>query len=274
MDRSALANWEAAGKAWRPRPPLTPGAQDIEWYERAARETRVAGSLRALQLGVTPGIAVMAWPQTSSIVAVDWAAAMIRHVWPRAGLPPGAAVVRANWFAMPLADNSRDFVISDGCFTVIGGIQAARDLNREVSRVLKPAGTFAIRMFCRGDEPPAVEQVFDDLLNGRQTDLGLFRFLLAMAVQGDDPTGVSTSDVGRLWKERVANPARAARQFDWLDSDIISLERWRTQQVRYVFFTLAEFRALVAPYFDVVSCDIPDYPCGQHFLRLTLVNKK
>jgi len=274
MKQESLEYWEARSSSWGPAPPLSPGSDDIDWYARTAHEAAISGiPLRALQLGVTGGIATMEWPGSCALVALDWSTAMIRDVWPRDGLPPGAAVIRADWHAMPLADSSREFAAGDGCYTMLGSLEAAAALNQEVSRVLTPGGTFAIRCFARGDVPIDVDQLFDELLSGEQGNFGLFRWLLAMALQGEQRIGVRLGEVWRVWHDRIPRPEELRERFNWTAGEIDSMERWARQEIRFVFPTVDELCEIAAPYFDVVGCDAPDYPDGRHFPRLTLINK-
>jgi SAM-dependent methyltransferase len=246
----------------------------MAWYEQAARGGCATNSpLRALLLGVTAEIATMDWPVRTNLVAVDWAEAMIKRVWPVAGLPPYAAVIRADWFDMPLGESSLDFVVGDGCYTALGSLDKADTLNRAVSRVLRPGGRFAIRCFSRSEESLDVDHLFDELLTGRHTDLGLFHWFLMMALQGEQRDGVRLDKLWRVGHERVPHPGEYIERFGWIPEEIANIERYRVLDDSYVYPTIAELKEIAAPDFHIHQCDIPNYPHGQHFPRLILEKK-
>lgn len=271
MQQGSQANWESAAGKWQHRPPITPAADDIAWFEHVAR-ARGPGA-RALLLGVTAGIATMNWPADSQLTAVDWSAGMIDKAWPREGLPPHASVVQADWMAMPLPAGSRDVALGDGCYTALGSLDAVVALNRAVAAVLKPGGVLALRCFARGTSRASVDEIFDALLAGREKNLGLVRWQLMMALQGDDTEGVVLDDLWQLWRERIPDPAALIDRHGWFPHEVTNIERYAGQQARYVYPTVEEMRAAAAPVFDLVDCDIPAYRCGEHFPRVRFVKR-
>jgi hypothetical protein len=196
---------------------------------------------------------------------------MIERAWPHTGLPAQTHIVQADWMNMPLRDASCDVVLGDGCYTAIGSLTSITAMNRAVARVLARGGIYALRCFSRGEQRAGVDELFDDLLSGRQTDLGLFRWLLMMALQGDGRDGVRLDDLWRTWQARV--PASTVARFQWRPSDLASIERYAGQRVRYVYPTIDEMREAAAPSFDLVDCELPDYPAGEHFPRLTFIRR-
>lgn len=271
MKQGSHANWESAAGKWQHRPPITPDPDDIAWFERT---TRAPGAgPRALLLGVTAGIATMGWPAGSELLAIDWSAGMIDKAWPRAGLPPAATVVQADWMAMPLPARSRDIALGDGCYTALGSLDQVVALNRAVSRVLEPGGVLALRCFARGTTRASVDEIFDALLAGREKNLGLVRWQLMMALQGDDTEGVVLDDLWRLWHERIPDPAAQIEQHGWYPHEVANIERYAGQQARYVYPTVAEMEAAAAPDFALVECDVPAYRGGEHFPRLRFVKR-
>ncbi len=272
MHSVALPYWEARALQWRVMPPLSPGAEDVDFYERCAAELGATGSHnpRALLLGVTAPIATMRWPAATELVALDWAAAMFRLVWPRTGQPAATARVRGDWREMPLAASSRDIAVGDGCFTTFARLDDARLMVGELWRVLRPGGVLAMRSFCRPDAPLDFEPLFADLLSGKMRNLGLFRWLLAMAVHGETTEGVSLHAVWRTWNAHVPDPAQYRKQLGWESEGIESLERWRDLDSRYIFPSREELYALVSPHFEVIASETPGYEWGQLFPRMLM----
>src|ERR1700691_4807012 len=65
--------------------PLVPTQKDLRFMEGAVEGwaySHPGENLRALLLGVTPGIAGMQWPEGSLLVAIDRSIGMVRDVWP------------------------------------------------------------------------------------------------------------------------------------------------------------------------------------------------
>jgi len=274
LDSTDKANWESSATAWHHRPPLTPHRDDIAWFERIARKGGRRTTTRALLLGVTAGIATMRWPADTTLIAVDWSARMIETAWPRTGTPPGTCVVQADWMHMPLIEAAFDVALGDGCYTAVGSLASIVAMNRAVARVLAPGGIYGLRCFSRGEQRADVDELFDELLSGEQRDLGLFRWLLLMALQGDDPSGVVLDELWRVWHERVPAPAALAARYQWRDADLASIERYAGQYARYVYPTVEEMREAAAPDFDLLDCELPNYPAGEHFPRMTFVRRR
>jgi SAM-dependent methyltransferase len=196
MDRKALGYWNRIAGGWRIGAPLAPSAADLAWFQAHIIEALRRSGLRgALVLGVTPGLATLDWPPQAPLVVIDWAAEIFRHRWPCAGLPPGAAPVRADWRQLPISDASVDLVAGDGCYTALAPAADARLLSAEVHRVLRPGGLLCLRAFVRSARVPPARELFERLRAGQYADLDVFRWLLAMAVQADSRDGVALGDV-------------------------------------------------------------------------------
>jgi SAM-dependent methyltransferase len=272
-DEAALAYWESRAREWRVAPPLTPAKDDIAWYEAtvAACATSAGGRpLRAVLLGVTPGIATMRWPQGTALLAVDWAKGMLQHVWPRFGFPDQTDVVRADWRELPLATGSIDLVIGDGCYSAMGALAGARRLNREINRVLAPGGWYCMRAFCRAERPTSPAALFEELASGRADNLDLFRWRLAMAVHGESVEGVSLGKVWRLWQDHIEAAPAVLDGRSWPADQRTNMARWEGVEARFSFPSLRELRALADPGFDLVACERPSYPSAEHFPHLLM----
>jgi len=269
MDRTARAHWERLASSWRIVVPLAPGPDDISWFEREAAQVE-ASPLRALLLGVTAGIATMRWPAATRLLVADWSTSMLKNVLPASGAPEGAVIVCADWRQMPLAARDLDAAIGDGCYSALSGAQAIAEFNAELHRVLRPGGRFLIRSFCRPAMPLQVSGLFKELLDGRIQNLDLFRWLLAMALQGPSQQGVAMRAVWEVWAKYVPDRRAMRERMNWSEDGLANIERWAQAEGRYTFTTLEELRQLAAPCFDVVGCDTPAYERGALFPRLHL----
>ena len=270
-DRAARAYWETRAPDWRVSPPLTPAPEDIAWYEAtvaACARSSGTGQPRAILLGVTPGIATMRWPEGTSLIAVDWAQGMVAHVWPRAGFPEHTDVVRADWRELPLASGSVDLVVGDGCYAAMGSLAGARRLNREIRRILKPRGWHCARAFCRSEKPGSLAALFEELDRGLVDNLDLFRWRLAMLVQGESDEGVSLGKVWRVWRDHVRDARSVAP--GWSADQRLNMARWENVEARFSFPTISELRGLAEPDFDLVTFEWPKYASAEHFPRLLM----
>jgi len=271
VDGAACSYWESRSRDWRVSPPLTPAPEDIAWYETtvgACAQSMAARPLRAVLLGVTPGIATMSWPAGTSLVAVDWAQGMVAHVWPRAGFPERTQVLRADWRELPLASGSIDLVVGDGCYAAMGSLAGARDLNREIRRVLKHGGWYCTRAFCRSDAAPSVQALFEELAADGVDNLDLFRWRLAMAVHGQSVDGGALGSVWRRWQHHSRDVPTDTRR--WSADKRVNMVRWETVEARFSFPSLAELRELANPGSDLVAREWPGYPSAEHFPRLLM----
>ena len=271
-DRAALAYWNAISGGWRIAPPLSPSAEDIQWFETSAGCLKAvpAPPPGALLLGVTAAIAHMRWPPETSLVAVDWAWGMLRNAWVRPEGRIWAPPICADWRAMPLRTASRDVAAGDGCYTALGSYENAARMNAEIGRVLRDGGLYCLRAFARPERPEPVAGLFDELAQGSLRNFDLFRWRLAMAVQGSSHSGVVLSEVWRCWSEHVGATRGLAERYGWADSSVRTLERWKTVAMRYYFPSLEELHALAAPCFEVLSCEIPGYAWGERFPRIVM----
>jgi SAM-dependent methyltransferase len=262
-----------AALRWRFAEPIAPAGEDLGWFERElARLSASPGvtSVRALLLGVTPGIATMRWPGATSLVAVDWSEAMFQHVWPREGIPEHASTVCADWRELPIASGRCDVVVGDGCYSALPGLADMALLNAELHRVLRRAGHVCMRCFCRPSSPLDAKQLFDRLLSGRIKNLDLFRWLLAMTVHGQSRTGVALRTVWRVWKRAVPDTRALQAQIGCSEDEVANMERWADSSMSLSFPTLQELRDLAAPQFEVLATDAPSYAWGECFPRLLL----
>src|ERR1700752_3354611 len=253
LDRSALPYWEARSASWGVATPISPGADDILFYEAgAARNARPDGDTIALLLGVTPAIAAMRWPRGTRLAALDWADGMLRRVFPRGGAPERSSRLRGDWREMPLAAVCADFVVGDGCYSTFPDFEGPARMNREVARVLRPGGEFCLRCHRRPDAPASVPEFFARLRSGAIRDLDMFRWILAMAVHGDSTRGVPLAGVWRVWHEHVPDVRAEQARLGWSAQAVANTESWRDARSRYVFPSLAELRGLAADAFELV----------------------
>jgi SAM-dependent methyltransferase len=269
MERSARSYWDRIALRWRIAEPLAPGREDIDWFED--RTVRYGStSNRALLLGVTAGIATMRWPAATTLVAVDWSPGMLKNVWPAEGTPDSTRVVCADWRELPVADASVNLMVGDGCYTAIGTMANAALLNAEMRRVLEPEGLVLMRCFCRSAAGLEIDYLFDELFARRIGNLDLFRWLLAMALQGACATGVPVRAIWDQWARRVPDARSLQARMGWTDDALENMERMAVATMNYSFATLDELLRVAAPGFEIIDHDTPSYAWGELFPRIVL----
>jgi SAM-dependent methyltransferase len=269
MDRTARSYWDEIALRWRIAEPLAPGRTDVDWFERQAAR-HATGGTRALLLGVTAGIATMRWPAGSRLVAADWSTNMLKNVWPAGATARAAPVLCADWRELPLRSGSVDLIAGDGCYTALGTLAGAAALNAEMHRVLRRGGCVLMRCFCRPAAGLRVDELFEQLLSRRIRNLDLFRWMLAMALQGDSASGVAVREIGEQWARRVPEARALQARMEWTDDALTNMERMATATMTYNFASLDELLRAAAPAFELIERDIPDYAWGELFPRIVL----
>jgi SAM-dependent methyltransferase len=269
MERAARSYWDQIALSWHIAEPLAPGRADIAWFEHQAARYEVKPA-RALLLGVTAGIATMRWPAGASLFAADWSTNMLKNVWPTAAAPAGAGVICADWRELPLPDAGFDLVLGDGCYTALGSMGGAAALNAEMRRVLKRRGLVLLRCFCRPASGLRIDDLFEALFARRIRNLDLFRWLLAMALQGPAATGVAVRAIWEQWVRRVPDGRALQPHMGWSDDELANVERMAAAKMIYNFASLDELLQAAAPAFEIVGHDTPDYAWGGMFPRIVL----
>ena len=169
---------QAEGVGWRNfpgvynrlAPPLRPAPSDVERMRRAisGRDDRI------LLLGVTPGIASLGQDMT----AVEGSQAMINKLWP--GDEPDRRAMVGDWTNLPFTVGQFGSVIGDGALnSSAGGIES---LIGEISRILRPDGVAAQRIFASPDEREPLERVHEDAVGGRIGNVHALKWRIAMAI--------------------------------------------------------------------------------------------
>lgn len=255
-------HWERHAIDWRHfGSPLRPSPEDVVWMERALLSATPAP--KALMLGVTPELAAMRWPIGTRLMAVDRCPAMIRHVWPRDHVPPGAVALRGAWNLLPLVDGVLDVVVGDGIDTLIAFPHEADALFAEVRRVLRPDGLFLLRAFVRPLQGESLDAVHDDLAAGRIGSFHAYKWRLAMALHGALAEGVLPAEIWRAWRECVPDPAVLVRQTGWPPEAVATIDAYRESPARYSFPTLDELTQALGRHFVVTVPHLPGYELGE-----------
>jgi SAM-dependent methyltransferase len=241
-----VANWSYVG------PPLRPSPSDTAVVQRVVAGLR-AGA-RAVVLGLTPEIVGCDWPADVRLFAVDHSPAMIEALWPPARGPMHAEAMLADWCAMPIESGTIDLVAGDGCYVLFAHPHGFAALTREVRRVLRHGGHFAIRVFLRPDEPESVADIAHAVAAGEVGSVHALKLRLLAALHGASGDGSRLDDVWQAWKTMPPLPAVLAGVRGWTTEEITGIESYRGMQARYFLPTLCEFRQSVGSHLREVEC--------------------
>ncbi|MCC7273122.1 MAG: methyltransferase domain-containing protein [Alphaproteobacteria bacterium] len=259
-------NWSQASRQWASLgSPLRPSSQDIEACERAIARHAVARSRRfsSLLLGVTPELASCRWPPGTRLVAVDNSPVMIAALWPAPGVPAGAQAICGDWRSLPLEGGSIDAVVGDGCYATLTFPGDGEALGREVVRLLRPDGLFAIRVFLRPERAERLADLRAAVAAGRVGSVHALKWRIAAAVQPATREGVRLADIWEAWQTFAPAVAPLVGQPGWRTDEVGSLMRYRDNATRYYFPTVGEFRDVAHRFFVEAGCTHGSYELAE-----------
>ena len=140
----------------------------------------------------------------ASLVAVDWSAAMIAHVWP--GDTDARRAVLGDWLAMPLRGRQFSAVIGDGSLNALEYASYGA-LFAHLAPLLLPGARLAVRVYETPARCEGLEIVRAEAMSGRIVGFHAFKWRLAMATQRSTAEGVCLADVWSAWRELCPDPA-------------------------------------------------------------------
>jgi len=189
-------------------------------------------------LGVTPEMASIAWDPPMFLAAVEASQPMIDTVWP--GNTESRKAILGNWFSLPFAQGVADIVVGDGSFSAIQYKDYGK-LARSVYSVLKPGGVFSIRIFKRPEKPEPIGEVWDDLRAGKIENFHIFKWRLAMALQGDAIyEGTVLGEVWETFSDEYPCLETLAEQTGWSIETIETIDNYKGAASTFSFPTIQE----------------------------------
>src|SRR5688572_17889619 len=259
-----MTHWDNQAKQWALLgSPLKPSPIDMQnscsWINKYKQSHRLP--LTVLVLGVTPELVNIAWPEHTTLFAIDYSMLMIQAILPaNASVKPRALL--GNWLQLPLSDESIDIVIGDGCYSSLAGKDYA-NLSAEIRRVLKPTGLMIMRFFSRPDHNESMAIILDDLASGKISNFHAFKLRLAMALHDDLQQGVCLKKIWNDWEAYFKNDAEKHMQkLKWCDEVIGSINTYKDSDVFYTFPTYSEIQAILSQHFIENEVFVPEYDLG------------
>jgi hypothetical protein len=160
--------------------PLVPCHEDIEAIEGAvAKHAEKTGAhpVRAIMLGVTPGLALMNWPRGARILGVEMSQAVIDALWP-GDIPGVRKAICASWFSLSAEREKYHVVVGDGSLSTCRFPGKVRGLVHAIRKLLVEDGMLAFRSYVRPHIQETVDAVFDDLLGNKGLTVDGFKMRL------------------------------------------------------------------------------------------------
>jgi SAM-dependent methyltransferase len=265
-------NWSDTARKWDAlASPMKPHRDDTAVVERTAREAALGKQgLEVLVLGITKETIACDWPAGTRLRAVDSSPEMLSRLWPVPGAPQGATAALGDWLDLRLADGSIDLVAADGSLNVISHPKVARGLMAEVRRVLRPDGRFVVRTILRPEPLETVDEVLADLHAGRIGGPTALKVRVGATLHVPGPGGLSLHAMWKLWQRLFPDEeAEAARQ-GWPVELFRMVSDYARNDMRLVYPTLDELRALTAPHFDELDCAFGSYELAERAPTLVL----
>ena len=263
------SHWNAHARRWQlVGAPLRPAASDLEFMRATIdRFGSFTGQANALLLGVTPEIAEMPWDFPLSLVAVDKSEGMVQGVWPGDTTTRHALV--GDWLSLELPQAPFDLVLGDGVFTLFEHPTGYESLGAALARVTRPAGLFCVRLFCRVTPNEPLERVFEEAFERRIGNFNVFKWRLAMALQGDRTRGVRLADVWNTFVAHADSVANFASRSGFPEAVVGTIEGYADVDDCYSFSTESEVIRALAPHFELLESWHPTYELGERCPHLT-----
>ncbi len=269
---SSPEHWNAHAARWRLiGAPLRPAPADIEYLTASVarlcppREAATPG--HGLLLGVTPEIADIAWQPPLRLVAVDKSEGMVKAVWPGDTATRRALV--GDWLTLELPEAPFDLAVGDGIFSIFAFPEGYTQLATSLAKVIKPAGLLSVRLFCRPESTESLDAVFGALFAGAIGNFNVFKWRLAMALQGDATRGVRLADIWSTFCERAGSVGRVAERTGWLEPVVATIAGYRDVEDRYSFSTEREVLESLGRAFELVETWRPQYELGERCPHLS-----
>jgi SAM-dependent methyltransferase len=233
-------------------PPLRPSPDDTFVVQQIVAD--LGSNAHAVVLGLTPEILACTWPADITLSAVDHSPAMIQALWPPTEGPANSKVVLADWCDMPIPSGTIDLVAGDGCYILQSFPEGYAALTREVTRLLRPAGRFVIRVFLRPDRPESVADIARDLADGEIGSVHALKLRLLAALHGASGEGSRLDDVYQAWTSMPSLPPTLVGAPGWTAEEIVGIQSYGGMDARYFLPTLTELRQSVGTVLREVEC--------------------
>jgi SAM-dependent methyltransferase len=233
-------------------PPLRPAPSDVDRMRAAI----ASNDDETLLLGVTPGIASLG----QELTAVEGSRAMIDRLWPGDG--PDRRALVGDWTHLPFEAGRFGSVIGDGALnSVASGLDS---LVGEISRVLRPGGVAAQRVFASPDDRESLDKVHGDALASRIGNVHALKWRIAMAIAEAPDYLVPVADILAAFNAMFPDRPKLASITGWDAEEIDTLDAYVGAWHSLCFPTRGALRDLGAARFAAFNTVESDgYPLAE-----------
>jgi len=264
VKKSPQNPWQYYSRSHRlSRPPMRPSGQDLAYYwDIAAEWVRKHRAPRVLQLGVTPELYDLPWPEGTDFLAVDRTQAMIGAIWPGSQ----DSVLCEDWLSMNLPDGSRDIVLCDGGLQLLDYPEGQSNLIRILRRVLSDEGLCIFRFYVLPVQGETPDSVIRDLLDGDIGSLETLKLRLNMSLQKYPEGGVVCEHVYETLVKAVPNLEELAVKLGWPVERMLLMNDYKGMEFRFYWLSLEQIVDLFCRHpggFRVHRLETPSYELGQ-----------
>ena len=188
---------------------------------------------RVLLLGITRALSHLG----ADLTAVDLSETQIERMWPGDG--PDRRAILGDWRTMERPHTPFTAAIGDGALSTLDWPGEYRNVLERVANSLAPGGIVVIRCFIAPDEPETLEQIADDVLTGRETNVNATRWRVAIAA-ADANGSIFARDLAATWRRIFPSLPELAELTGWsLEGMELILGSFERASLRYSFVTRA-----------------------------------
>ena len=188
---------------------------------------------RVLLLGITRALAGVG----SDLTALDLSEIQIERMWP--GDARDRRALLGDWRNLEPPREPFTAAIGDGSLSTLAWPGDYRLVLGRVAAALAPGGVLVIRCFIAPDQPETLEQVVEDIREGRERDCNAARWRVAMACT-DEHGGIAARELAEIWLRAFPDLAALADRTGWsFDGMTLIFETFSRSTARFSFVTRA-----------------------------------
>lgn len=262
-ERLEPSHWNAYAARFRlVGRPLRPSAEDVALLKDSVRRLArfPSSGASALLLGVTSELAEIEWDTPLDLLAVDKAEGMVRAVWP--GDNSRRRAIVGDWLELTPPPGGFHLALGDGVLSIFDYPAGYLRMAEALARVIRPGGLLWLRLFCRPEPGESVREVLAALQAGSIGNFHVFKWRLAMALQGDATRGVRLAEIWSCFERETGGVQAMTEKSGYPGEEVATIEAYRGVDDHYSFSTAAEAEQAFSRHFELLETRQPGYELG------------